>query len=70
MAKKIHSYSDTEVVEKIAEARDSLFQLRFQHANGQLDDSSQLKKTKKEIAQLETILRERQIAAAEKVSND
>lgn len=62
MAKKqVHSSSDQELVQKLAESRDSLFKLRFQNATGQLDDSSQIKKTRREIAQLETIVREREI---------
>jgi len=49
----------------LAEARRELFNLRFQLATGQLDNSSRLGAVRKDIARLATFLREREIAAAE-----
>ena len=42
-----------------------LFNLRFQHVTGQLDNYSRLNAVRKDIARLHTILREREIAEAE-----
>ncbi|NUN12699.1 MAG: 50S ribosomal protein L29 [Myxococcales bacterium] len=46
-------------------ARDS-FRLRFQHNTGQLSDSASLRKTRKTIARIKTILRQRQLAEDKK----
>jgi large subunit ribosomal protein L29 len=56
---------DAEMMERLGEARRELFNLRFQLATGQLDNSARLGEVKKDIARLSTLLREREIAAAE-----
>lgn len=65
---KIAEFTDlgsAELVDKLADARRELFNLRFQLATGQLDNSSRLGAVRKDIARLATFLREREIAAAE-----
>ncbi len=57
--------SDQELVERLGEARRELFNLRFQLATGQLDNSARLGEVRRDIARLATFLREREIAAAE-----
>lgn len=57
--------SDVELVDKLGEAKQELFNLRFQHATGQLDNTARLGHTRREIARLNTELRAREIAAAE-----
>ncbi|HEV2427406.1 MAG TPA: 50S ribosomal protein L29 [Acidimicrobiales bacterium] len=59
---------DHELVERLAESRRELFNLRFQLATGQLDSSSRLRDVKRDIARLSTFVREREIAAAEALS--
>ncbi len=54
--------SDNELAVRLDEARQELFNLRFQHATGQLDNSSRLGAVRKEIARLATLLRERELA--------
>ena len=54
-----------ELAEALADAKEELFNLRFQLATGQLEDSSRLTLTKRDIARLFTELRAREIAAAE-----
>lgn len=44
------------------ERRRELFDLRFKHYTGQLLDTASLKKTRREIARIETVLRELEIA--------
>jgi len=56
---------DNEMVERLTEARRELFNLRFQLATGQLDNSARLGMVRRDIARLSTFLREREIAAAE-----
>jgi len=47
-----------ELVQKLTEIREAQFNLTFQHATGQLDNTSQLPKNKKDIARILTILSE------------
>ena len=46
---------------KLEETKEELFNLRFQNATGQLENFSQLQRAKREIARIETILRERDL---------
>ena len=56
---------DAELVERLAEPRKELFNLRFQLATGQLDNTARMSAVKKDIARLSTFLRQREIALAE-----
>ena len=56
---------DDELFDKLAQNKAELFNLRFQHVTGALDNSARLGHVKKEIARVNTELREREIAAAE-----
>jgi large subunit ribosomal protein L29 len=56
---------DNEMIAKLDEARQELFNLRFQVATGQLDNTARLGQVRKDIARLSMFLREREIAAAE-----
>ena len=56
---------DNELLERLSEARRELFNMRFQLATGQLDNSARLKEVRKDIARLSTFVPEREIAAAE-----
>ncbi len=62
---ELRDLSDDELATRLAEARQELFNLRFQHVTGQLDNYARLGQVRKEIARIETILRENEIAAAE-----
>jgi len=53
--------SDEELKKKLAESKDELFRLRFQHATGQLDNPMKLKEVKRHIARLMTVMREREL---------
>jgi len=65
IAKELRELNDAELFQKLAEAKEEHFNLRFQSATGQLDNSSRLGAVRREIARLNTLLREREIAAAE-----
>jgi len=62
---EIRVLSTQEIRTKLADARQELMNLRFQVVTGQLTDTSRLKQARREIARIETILREREIAAEE-----
>jgi large subunit ribosomal protein L29 len=56
---------ETELENKLAEAKQELFNLRFQIVTGQLDNSARLRTVRREIARIMTVLREKEIEAAE-----
>jgi large subunit ribosomal protein L29 len=62
---EIRLLSTQEIRTKLADARQELMNLRFQVVTGQLTDTSRLKHARREVARIETILREREIAAEE-----
>ena len=64
-AKALADLGDTDLLEQLADHKEELFNLRFQFATGQLDNSAALKAVKKDIARVLTELRAREIADAE-----
>ena len=60
---EIRELDDTELVEKLKAARAELFNLRFQLATGQLDNTGRVAAVKKDIARLHTEVRARELAA-------
>ncbi|MEN6408185.1 MAG: 50S ribosomal protein L29 [Anaerolineaceae bacterium] len=62
---EIRLLSTQEIRTRIADTRNELMNLRFQVVTGQLTDTSRLAQTRRVIAQLETILREREAAEME-----
>jgi large subunit ribosomal protein L29 len=54
-----------ELVQKLTETKEELFNLRFQNATGQLDNYSRLGELKRDVARIRTVIREREIEAAE-----
>ena len=50
-----------EVRQKVREMNEELFNLRFQHATGQLDNTHKLNVTRREIARLLTTIRQREL---------
>ena len=61
--KDIQEHTDEELAKKVEEGRAELFNLRFQMATSQLDNTARVKNVKKDIARLLTEQRARQIAA-------
>ena len=59
--KELHELTVNELNAKIKELSEELFNLRFRHAIGQLENSASLKTCKKDIAKIKTILREREL---------
>jgi large subunit ribosomal protein L29 len=61
----LRALGDAELVDRLDEARSELFNLRFQNATGRLENSARLRDLRKEVARIHTLLREREIEAAE-----
>ena len=59
----IKAMSDDELIKKLEEGRAELFNLRFQMATSQLDNTARVKTVKRDIARVQTEMRTRQIAA-------
>jgi large subunit ribosomal protein L29 len=64
--KEIREKETGHLTDELAERRKHLFDLRSQAVTEKLEDPSQLRKTRKEIAQMKTILRQREIEEQDK----
>ena len=64
-ATELNELEDDELVTRLTESKQELFNLRFQLVTGQLDNSARVTVVKKDIARINTLLRQREIAAAE-----
>ena len=64
-AAELREMDESELLTNLAEAKQELFNLRFQHVTGQLDNYARLSQVKKEIARINTVLRDREIVEAE-----
>jgi len=60
--KDIKELSSAELQKKLLEQKEELFNLRFQHSINQLDNPMKIVDTKKTIARLLTVLREKELA--------
>jgi large subunit ribosomal protein L29 len=60
-AREIRNLGMVEMVQKLNEAHQELFNLRFQWSTGQLKNSTRVTQVKREIARLKTLLREREL---------
>ena len=66
---EIRDADDRTLLDRLGETKQELFNLRFQHVTGQLDNYSRLKEVKRDIARINTELRRREIDAAEALEN-
>ena len=64
-AQDLREMVDEELETRLGEAKQELFNLRFQLVTGQQENTARLGDIKRTVARIETILREREIAAAE-----
>jgi large subunit ribosomal protein L29 len=63
-ASKLHDMTNDELAVQMKDLKQELFNLRFQNATGQLGNVMVIQKTKKDIARVKTILRERELKSA------
>jgi large subunit ribosomal protein L29 len=57
----LRSTGDEELVSRLREAKQELFNLRFQVATGQLDNNRRLQTVRRDIARIYTVMREREL---------
>lgn len=69
-AAELRELNDAELANRLREFKEELFNLRFQNATGQLDNTSRVSQVRKDIARCETLLRGREIEAAEAVGGE
>ncbi|EKU48922.1 50S ribosomal protein L29 [Staphylococcus massiliensis] len=60
-AKEIRDLTTSEIEEQIKSSKEELFNLRFQLATGQLEETARIRTVKKTIARLKTVAREREL---------
>ncbi len=67
MAKKdkLREMDLNELVDELRETKHEALNLRFRNATGQLENTAEIKKVRRQIARINTLIREREIAAAE-----
>ena len=65
-ASKWREMTNEELNQKLNELKSELFNLRFQLATGQLENPMRIREVKRDIARIKTILRERELKAAQK----
>ncbi len=58
---KIREMSDAELIAELAKMKKDLFNLRFQHVTGQLENPVLMRETKRDIARVKTIIREKEL---------
>jgi large subunit ribosomal protein L29 len=64
-AAELRELDDDELETRLAEAKQELFNMRFELATGQRDNTARIGDVRRDIARIKTLLREREIAAAE-----
>ncbi len=63
-ARELKEMSEAELRQKEKEVTEQLFNLKFQHATGQLENTARLPQVRKDLARVKTVLREKLLAAA------
>jgi large subunit ribosomal protein L29 len=58
---EVHALNDHDLVERLKEARQEAFNLRFRHATGELENTAGLRAARRDIARLLTVVRQRGI---------
>lgn len=63
-AAELRELNNEELVQRLKEGKEELFNLRFQMATGQLENNRRLRTVRKDIARIYTIMRERELGLA------
>ena len=58
---KMREMTDVELIAELAKMKKDLFNLRFQHVTGQLENPQRMKELKKDIARVKTVIRENEL---------
>ena len=67
---KLATMDEAELSEQLRSAKEELFNLRFQSATGQLENSARLKAVKRNIARIYTVVRERELGIRQDPGTD
>jgi len=62
---KIREFTDAEIQVELKKMKNELFNLRFQHVTGQLENPNRMKDVKRDIARIKTVIRENELARDE-----
>ncbi|HEY4566932.1 50S ribosomal protein L29 [Planococcaceae bacterium Storch 2/2-2] len=62
-AKEIRDLTTAEIEQNVKSLKEELFNLRFQLATGQLENTARIKQVRKSIARMKTVIRQREISA-------
>jgi len=62
-AKEIRDLTTAEIEQNVKSLKEELFNLRFQLATGQLENTARVKQVRKSIARMKTVIRQREISA-------
>ncbi len=60
---EIRALTDEQILDALEDQKEAMFNLRFQLASGQLEDTNAARRTRRTVARLKTVQRERQLAA-------
>jgi large subunit ribosomal protein L29 len=69
-AEDLRDKSDEDLVQELRDAKETLFNLRFQAATGQLESHGRLKAVRRDIARIYTIMRERELNITPVIAED
>ncbi len=69
-AVEVHNLEDPQLVEFAYKARQDVFNLRFQHATGQLENTARLRQAKKDLARALTVAQQRGIDLETEISRN
>ena len=69
-AVELREMTYNELLEALGESKEELFNLRFQLATNQLDNTTRIRQVKKEIARIRTVMSEQEIAAWEQLQEE
>ncbi len=69
-AAELRALDGDRLEEILRESKEELFNLRFQNATGQLDNTARLRAVRKDIARIYTVMRERELGIVESVSDE
>jgi len=61
-AKELKELTVEELTKRIRDSKEELFNLRFQHSTGQLENTARMGLVKKDIARIETIIRQKELS--------
>ena len=64
-AAELRALTADDLADKLREAKEELFNLRFQNATGQLENNARLRTVRRDIARIYTVLRERELGIIE-----